>query len=359
MLTIRSFVIAAAVAAIVPAQTFVTSPRGFDTTEGNATFNHFSVSNRRFHQVDNTHVGQFFVVNSVGFRRDGGANGGGTNVGARTADMEVSMGLANFGFLQRVFDNNFLPGTRQIAYTKKSTNIPSWTGNNGTPAPFDLVLPLDLPFVYSGTNAIVTDFTHENLAYVGGVGATGGCAVDRQYTGATTATGVQLAVGCIATGNAAAFAQTMRLENNGAALPNYGMRMRVNATGAPASTPVILNIDFADANLSVPGLCTTMNALPTISLGIGSSSATGVIPETSISFPHSPAFIGGALVTQMLALDLGQPVFPIVLSSGRQASFPNDPTAAGSQECLYGWLSLPATEGTLFIGGGLVIQFGI
>ncbi|MBI5853210.1 MAG: hypothetical protein HZB39_19555 [Planctomycetes bacterium] len=359
MSTLRSLVIVAAIAAIVPAQTFVTSPRGFDTTEGNAAFNHFSATGRRFHQVDNTHAGQFFVVQSLGFRRDGGANGGGTNNGARTADIEVTMGLADFGFLKRAFDSNYIPGSRQIVYTRKLTNLPSWTGNAGTPAPFDFVMPYDTPFVFSGSPALVIDFTHENLVYVGGVGATGGSSIDRQYVGATTATGALLATGCIATGNASAFSQTMRLENNGPALPNYGMRIRVNATAAPASASIILNIDFANANLNFPGLCTTLNALPTISMGVGSSGATGILPETSISFPHNAGFIGGTLVTQLLALDLGQPIIPIVLSSGRQAAFPADPTTAGGQECVYGWLSLPATEGTLFPGGGIVMQLGI
>ncbi len=60
-----------------------TSPAGFATTEGNTSFNHFSVTTssnaRRFQQIDNTLSGNSYVIRGLGFRRDGGTNGGGTN----------------------------------------------------------------------------------------------------------------------------------------------------------------------------------------------------------------------------------------------------------------------------------------
>ena len=359
MLQFRSGLFAAAMAAVIPAQTFVTSPSNLDVVEGNATFAHFTstAAGRRFHQVDNTHVGSAFLVQSLGFRRDGRTNGGGTNVGPRTPDFGVPMGLANFALLQRTFDSNFLGGSRQIVYTKKPTNLPSWTGNAGIPAPFDFVVPLDTPFFYVGPNALIIDFTQENLVYTGGTGS-GTASIDREYTGSSNATGSSLGTGCTATGGAGAFTQTMRLENNGTGMPNYGMRLRVAATRAPASTPVILNIDLADANLSFPGLCGTLNALPTISLSVGLSDVAGAIPETSISFAHTPAFVGATLVTQFLSPDFGQAGIPIVVSNGVQAAFPANASAA-ARECLYGWSSLPTNNGTLFFGGGVVMQLGL
>jgi hypothetical protein len=349
---------AAALAAAAGAQSPVTSPRGFDTTEGNASFNHFtpvgSTVGRRFQQIDNTQGGTPFLIQGIGWRRDGGASGGGSNVPPRTLDLEVTMGSVNMGVLTRVFDDNYTPGTRQTVFTKKSVNMPDWSGNAGTPAPFDFTVMLDTPFVYLPPGALVVDFTHENLVY-NPPGPTGGSSVDRAYVGATTATGAVLGSGCIASTGSGAFSQLMRLENNGPSMPDFGMRMRVSATNAPFSTPVALNIDLSDQNLTIPGLCTTLHAGPVASLMLGVADGAGAIPETSISFRYFPQFIGAQLVTQLAALDPIQPGIPAVLSNGRIAAFPNDPASA-SLECVYAWASLPSPSGTLFFGGGLVLQ---
>src|SRR5690606_6665984 len=187
-------------------------------------------------------------------------------------DLEVTMGFHDLTLTSRVFDQNYLPGTRQVVFTKKQVNMPDWTGNAGTPAPFDFVVPLDVPFTYAPPLALVIDFTHENVAYLGGA-ASGGSSVDRDYAGARTATGANLATGCTATGGSGPYTQNMRLENNGAVLPSYGMRLRVAATDAPANAPVLLNIDLADQNLTIPGLCTTLHAGPVVSLALGTADA--------------------------------------------------------------------------------------
>jgi hypothetical protein len=357
----RLLLAAAALTTAASAQAIATSPRGFDAIDGNTAFLHFtpvgSTVGRRFQQIDNTQGNTAFPIRSLGWRRDGGTTGGGTTVPPRTLDLEITMGSANMGMLTRVFDQNYASGTRQVVFTKKSVNMPDWSGNAGTPAPFDFTVMLDTPFVYVPIGALVIDFTHENLVYVPS-GPAGGCSVDRAYFAAMTTNATRLGSGCVAstsTGVLSTFDQLMRLENNGPSMPDYGMRMRISATNAPFSTPVALNIDLSDQNLTIPGLCTTLRAGPVASLMLGVADGAGVVPETSISFRHFPQFIGAQLVTQLAALDAPQPGIPAVLSNGSLATFPNDP-ASTSLDCVYAWASLPNPSGTLFFGGGLVLQ---
>lgn len=358
MTPLRSLVLAALFAATPTAQSYLTSPVGFDTTEGNSSFTHFSAADRRFQQIDATQRGQALLLQSLGVRRDGGVNGGGITAGARRAVIEVTMGTADFGLLHGAFDDNYRPGSRQIAYAKKPTSIPSWIGSAGTPAPFDLFMPFDTPFPFNGRDALVIDFTHEGLVYSGGVGNAGGSNVDREFATAAFGLGTPLAPGCTATGMSQPFVHVTRFENNGPSMREYGMRMRYSASGAPANAPVYVNLDFSNANIPLPGLCTTLNAQPTISLLAGISSSTGDVQDTSLSFPHAPSLAGVSMVTQMLALDPGRPGIPLVLSNGRRSSMPADPATGAPQACAFGWSFLPVTSGTLFFGGGFVLQLG-
>lgn len=350
-----------ALAAATSAQQFVTSPAGLLSTEGNTTFLHFTAgsasrpSDRRFQQIDASQTIPF-VARSIGWRRDGGTNGGGTNEPPRTMDLEVTMGFADMTLLSQEFDANYMAGTRQVVFTKKSVNMPAWTGNAGRPAPFDFVVPLDVPFPYAPPLGLVIDFTHENVIFQGT--ATSGSSVDRDYVGASYTYGAELGTGCTPSSGSGPFTQAMRLENNGPALPRFGMRLRVDATDAPPLTPILMNIDLIDQNLTIPGLCTTLHAGAVASVLLGTSDAAGVLPAASLSFGHLPALVGVPLVTQLAALDPGQPVFPAVLSNGERATFPGGPSGT-SNACLYHWGTLPATGGTLFFGGGIVMQIGI
>jgi hypothetical protein len=342
-----------ALAAAASAQSTVTSPRGYDAIEGEQTFFHFTTSSdRRFQQIDATHVTNAFLVNSLGWRRNG--TGGGTAALPRTMDLEVTMGITDMTVVSAEFDPNYLPGSRQIVFTKKQVSMPDWTGAPSSPAPFDFVVALDTPFPYTGSLGLVIDFTYENAVVQGG---SGGVSVDRAYVGALTSTGSLLGTGCVATGRSSAFSHTMRLENNGPNAPRFGMRLRADGANAPSGAPVLLNIDFADQNLNIPGVCTTLHASPSLSVLLGVSSATGAVAQTSLSFPHTPSFLGATVVTQLVAPDAGAGAIPAVLSNGRSATMPNDP--ATSNDCLYHWASLTSTSGTLFFGGGMALQLGI
>jgi hypothetical protein len=337
-------------AASVTAQSAVTSPKGLASVEGNATFLHWG-ANRRFQQIDATHRGTPMVIKSLGFRRQG--TGGGTNALARTFDMAIVMSHADFGRIDGTFDNNYLDAPVSV-FTKKSVNFPDWTTAPVTPpAPFDFVVPFDSAWPYTGVNALLFDFTIENPS------VTSGATMDRDFVSPASGTGVLIAgSGCTATGRTAVFAQTVSLENGGPALPNYGMRINFTATNAPAGAGVLAFVDVVDSNLTVPGLCTTLHALPTLLLVVGTASPTGALPEVSYSFPYDVSLQTGVLFSQLFALDAGQPGIPVVLSTARRSTMPSS-TATTGHECMYHWATLPATSGSNTIGGGAVAQLGL
>ncbi|MBK8976550.1 MAG: hypothetical protein IPM29_11590 [Planctomycetes bacterium] len=95
------------------------------------------------------------------------------------------------------------------------------------------------------------------------------------------------------------------------------MRLRIAAAFAPPNAPVSLDIDVADAQLSIPGLRSMLHALPTIELVFDQSTAAGVLPEASLSSPYVASLVGLALVTQLLAIDIRQPGIPASRHLGR------------------------------------------
>jgi hypothetical protein len=267
--------------------------------------------------------------------------------------MAIVMSHADFGRIDGTFDNNYLDAPVSV-FTKKSVNFPDWTTAPVTPpAPFDFVVPFDSAWPYTGVNALLFDFTIENPS------VTSGATMDRDFVSPASGTGVLIAgTGCTATGRTSVFAQTVSLENGGPALPNYGMRINFTATNAPAGAGVLAFVDVVDSNLTVPGLCTTLHALPTLLLVVGTASPTGALPEVSYSFPYDVSLQTGVLFSQLFALDAGQPGIPVVLSTARRSTMPSS-TATTGHECMYHWATLPATSGSNTIGGGAVAQLGL
>ena len=328
----------------------ITTPPGLLTTEGNAVFAHWTGS-RRFQQVEASQIGSPMVINSISWRRNG--NQTQTAAGARTFDMTVDLGLADFGFLSQRLDDNFLGGTRTTVFNQTGVNFPDWNANLGAPAPFDFTIALTTPYAYVGTNALVIDFSFANI-----VGATGSVSTDRDFNGYTTPpAGTALGTGCIATGRTVAFGHTAYLSNLGTTpSPNYGMRLRVGGTNAPASAPVIVMIDAQ--NQGIPGLCTTLYALPLLSI-VRTALSTGAVPDIDIGFTHDASLQGAVFFSQLLALDAGQSPIPAVLSNGRQTTMAASPGFTNGHRCSYAWHTLPATAttvATVFVGGGLVMQ---
>ena len=130
-----------------------------------------------------------------------------------------------------------------------------------------------------------------------------------------------------------------------------GMVLQFGGANAPANAQGWLSLDAIDSNQSLPILCAPLRANPTILLPIGNADASGLFATTYFGVPYNPSIVGAPLVTQLLAVDLGQPspFIPFSFSNGRQATMPAAST--GSLAAAYVWAAPPATSATLFLGG--------
>ncbi|MHC4514199.1 MAG: hypothetical protein ACYTGO_07305 [Planctomycetota bacterium] len=332
---------------LLPAQPlkYIASPKGLLAKEGNQNF--FFGSNRRFQGIDHTHAGNVMVLKSFSLRRNGTS---GTTNTAGTADAILDMGLANFGVLTREMDKNYMAGSRKNVFKKTNISFPNWgSGTTTPPAPFDFTLPFNTTFLYLGKNALLWDLTMQNNP--------SGGQVDRDYVSRTTSTAGSLGAGCLATGQTSSFIQNMSLQNNGAAMPNFGLRMVVGARTGPRNTGLMLSVALTNSNFTVPGWCAKVHAVPLFLAPLGTTDAAGLLRDRYFSGPYSPTATGLPIVSQLFGVDTGQ-VGSIVLSEGRSGTIPAPPT--GGHEAAYLWCPITTTpnNGTIFCGGAIIARFG-
>ena len=313
MQSIRLLAAAAALAGLTSAQTsarYIT-PRGAEFFEGNSASDIMLGNwnpNTRTQQIDNNLVGTGFpLIRLIGWRRNGTGGVG----AAKSTDVTVIMSHADYNTVTNTFANNYKDPPVTV-FTRKTVNLPDWnTATTLVPAPFDVVLPLDVPFLYNNTDALLFDVLNENNPL--GI-------YTQDWVSSTThqygAYPVDTGAGCT-TANGS-FVHRCAIRANATTL-DVGFRIE----GAPSSSALLVMIGASDPNLPVPGLCAPLHALPTLFLSLGAASATGAMNTTfPISTPWSTSYVGVTLFTQALATDLSQPVYPVVVSNGLSSAAP-------------------------------------
>ena len=323
------FVLAGLSAASLGAQGF-TSPAGYLTTEGSSVHDYilFKYTDMRFQQIDNTSIGNpAALVQRIAWRRDGSANSD-PAWGPRTMDIEVVLSHSVPAATASLeMDENFTSMTT-TAFTMKPVNLPDWSNPPASaPAPFDLVLQLDTPWLYLGTEPYLWQVRTQNNNAAADYGN------DYQTMSgsfATANTGTVIGTGCTATGAAGPMTLESSVYNVASAF-----RLDYSVTNAPANAPVFINLDLTASNVTVPGLCTQVVAMPTIPFQLGMSDATGNVDLTFGYLPFNAAAVGVTLVTQSLAPDSGQAGLPIALSNGRSNVVPSTPSSALQTARLY------------------------
>lgn len=170
----------------------------------------------------------------------------------------------------------------------------------------------------------------------------------------TSNSGSILGTGCIAGGQTTAMALTGTLNNQ-----YTRFRFAYTMARAPATTPVVLFIDGANANLTVPGLCTTLFALPTLQVPMGNSDSLGAATVAIDNVGYSAAAIGASIFSQAVALDATQVGIPVALSNGRNHTFPAQPAtpAAVTRGYEYTINTTNAFRAASVWTGGIVTRF--
>lgn len=324
------------------AQTSFTSPKGLDNKEGNTLFFHWAGA-RVMQVVDNTNLTPRPIF-QLSFRQDNSAS---TKGSKGTMDLVLTMSQTPFQLIDENFAANFRSNTAVVF--KGKANIPNWTkAPTKAPAPFTFAIKFTKPWVYKGKTALVWHVDYKN--------ATAGThTMDRDYTiiHPASTTGTQLGKGC---GNYTGY---LRLLNTGNYDPVTGMHVEVGATLGPKKALTWLFIDGKDSNLTVPGLCTKLHALPTLVIPVGSTDATGTLTHKYLTFPYVSAIQNASLVTQLFSIDTSQKGLPFALTGGRKATMPASSGTYG-HAASYAWASGSGTANAIshlvFFGGAPVTQ---
>ena len=173
-----------------------------------------------------------------------------------------------------------------------------------------------------------------------------------------SATGAVLGTGCTATGQTSPFTHTMALQNNGPAMPKFGVRLVAGASNGPKNTALLLSLAVTDSNLTIPGWCSKVHAVPLAIAPLTKTDANGSLLNHFLGGPYNGNLTGVPVVSQLFGLDTGQ-IGSIALSNGRTARIPAAPT--GGHSAAYIWCpttTTPNSSSYVFFGGSIIARFG-
>jgi hypothetical protein len=310
---VHCYPIVAALAAALCAQNYTVSPLAYTNTAGNGgnTIPWWSATHH-YMQLHGDLRGRVLVTQGISLRRQ--PSGTFTTAVARTVDLEMFCGPCNVLAPSATYANNYTsPATR--VFNRKMANLPDWTQPASSPAPWNLVVAFDTPFVHTGAS----DLAWEALIY--STTSSGTYPTDA-YSGSVAATNVNSGTGCIATGRTTAMAISNRTTYNANTNMLDASWTSTNGVGSVA-TAVLIGI--LNPNQPVPGLCTNLYAVPMVQL-VGTSAAAGTFATPVVGMPWSPPIVGGKLHAQSACVDSGRTSgLPISASNGVETTMPDRP----------------------------------
>ena len=311
--------------------TFVSPAPASATVDGSASnaFPWNSTIIGRYMQIHSDVVGTAMLVNRVAQRRNGSTA---TSAGTRIVDMDLSMGESvPYDRYSYVFAANYIGGST-VVVPRQIVNIgPNSTAGN--PSPFEMVVPLTTPFVYTGINSLAW----EVMQYSNVANGTFSSVDTQAGTSGASATVSLTGAGCTATGQSLVMdMQVQHVERGGTY--QFGAYVRY----APANAPTVLFIGTSNPNLPFPGLCGNLYTDLIAQIGIAVADANGDIRETgssaTSSYPYAPwTFVlpntlgSPTIYAQAHAYDVGRadPI-PICNSNGRSWTVPAPATTVVS-----------------------------
>jgi hypothetical protein len=342
------------------AQTITTAPAGFETARGTTSVLYpFSgtlapAGSFRYQEVHTSlRTTPLNNIVAVNFRRDEGTTTTTTAV-ARTANIEFVLGLGDIERFTPDFAGNIL-ASRTVAFVRKPVNLADWTapGNGTTPMPWTNRLPLDVPFSYPGTQDLVWEVSYDSMTPTGTYNSDRATASGSLWN---STSGTNIGTGCVATGRTAAFTLTTTLFHH---VGSKILRLQYYVANGPTSQPVVMHVAGQNSNIVTPLLCGTLIAMPTISIPMGVTSATGGTSTLNfLSFPFANSFLNFPIFMQSAAIDpgLGGGVLPVALSQGEQCTWPAVTATGGTTAYIYNadltqtFGSGPFTAGSVILG---------
>lgn len=335
---------ALALAASLPAQgTFVVSPASLQSTAGNQALNAIEPTSGRWQQVHGDLLGSAQVIRGFRLRRDETVPVLSIST-AQSVIVEVWMGEVDFANASTDFAANLGPAPVQVL-PGAQLQLPDWVAGGSSPAPFDLDVQLAVPFVYSGTKALVVevrtllgDVTHIADAY----GEEG-----------SDAPSLSLGQGCSA--------GLLPYIQNSSLTTLYGpgfqptLRWNLSAFSSPIGLPGFFVVGGQTAPLNLPGQCATL--WPSIDAIVPASQILAgpiaVNRSDAIDTPFAVSLVGATITTQAVSFDPA--VGGFLLSQGQQLTIAPLPAVPELVLSLRGDVSNPLSSQLEF--GGRVLQF--
>lgn len=257
--------------------------------------------------------GRRILVRSLSYRRSTDAFSLPTNKGA-SITLSVQIGQGDYATLGTTFAQNWI-GMPSTVVRTKTIKSPDWTTASTTvPASFDFVIPFDTPYVYDGKNdllleTLVTSQRESGNGFLDGV--------FRRSNGDKFGASRTVAKGCLVGGREQGALFTFRSIGGG-----MNSEMRCRTFGAPPLSPAGFLIGFTNPNVTIPGLCTTLNTSAEISIPLGNADGLGLAEVIFSLGAYDGKLAGASLYGQAFALDPTQAPIRIGLSETKQLVLP-------------------------------------
>jgi len=342
-------------------QTFV-SPIVSATSEGKGSngFPFTSSTQRRYIQIHSDLPTMPMKLTALGVRITESST---VYTGSCSIDMELFMGVSqDWNACSFLLDKIWLQPKTQVVNRKIVVFGPG-VGAVPGPSPFvpALQIPLDTPYLRIPLGSLAWEI-HVHSNATGSIGT-----IDAETCSTTAGTVSKTGSGCTATG------QASPMDHGAYAQDRAGTLLLIlNAKYCPANAACFLMLGLKNPALTIPGRCAGLHTDMLVGAPFGQADGVGDLHIQGTAYYYGAAggaflvanFAPGAkLFTQVLALDMGQPVLPAALSNGNQITLPMpDMSRACAVNRLFnntGGLTEPMSTvfTTSTVGYGLPTQF--
>lgn len=354
---------AAALIAAIPAAAqedhFTASPQGFEYVEGNTSIDLIGKEALlKYQQVDAFTFGSKTNRNRMYWRRDGILP---TNpaYGSRNVEMEVLIAEANLGSMSTNFASNYIAGTDQVVFNRKSVSFPDWSVAPAVPpAPESGALVIFTDVVgwgYPGKNTSGTDFLWEVRIYSNDqAGSSYPMDADTAVFNSVTGTGATAVnPSCFGTGFASGRGASSHLD-----MVNYGthfdLHMDVSDIEVGQSSFMLLGAQLQNVPLtSLLGLCGDLEVNPLMSINLGATNASGQASADFNNLTYVASLVGLQLHGQGVGMDSVQGV---VLTRTRTLTVPINPPSGSQVKHMWALDPSAAAASSGIVGGGIILH---
>lgn len=357
---VRPFVVVlvATAASSLPAQLISPLGEGYGAKKGNSVMQYpFSKGSgmHRWQQVHGELKGQALAITQLSFRQ-GGHNS--TTAQGRTVTCELYMGPSNYANLSSTFANNW-NGTPQQVTASRTVNVPAFTSPpaGGYPAPFNVTIPLDTPYMHSGQDGLAWELRVTNLSFDDWT------YFDYHRWSADTRSGQRrIGQGCLAsTTNPPTLPRHYMDSYLRANFDNNEYRFQWRSWYGPKNQPTAILLGTREVNIPIPGLLCTNIYVDGIFASInGTTPNSGHWTNTPLfSWPYDPTWVGFKVYSQTIGIDPNQAggSLGVSLSRGEENTLPAMGPSPLQASRIHANGSTTAPTGSLARGSVLITEF--